>query len=279
MEQTQNKKISLLNLILVVVIAFGFAFSVPVKAFAEEMNPKTPEEIAEQSYLFGFKKGEDETRGRFIFALYYVPNEVYNENYTYGVIIFPKLYMERFDVHSDYINKFAELNRAILNVQGSSYQPADSGKVFRCGIGRILEKNMSLTFAFIGYVMDSEGNTAYTAPAYADYNSLNATNLSDEAVLELLNQQKGMKDNFGQITNKISELVDSIWIYLVIAAGSIIVIWGVYIGIRVAIAKKNEEKINAKDMVKHLIVGVVIAFVFAGGLPLLIKGLAAWIGG
>lgn len=279
MEQTQNTKISLLNLIMVVVIAFGFAFSVPVKAFAEEGSTNTPEEIAEQSYLFGFKKGEDETRGRFIFALYYVPDEVYNANYTYGVVIFPKLYMERFDVHSDYINKFAEINKAILNIKGTSYLSADGGKVFKCGIGNILEKNMSLTFTFIGYVMDSDGNTAYTAPAYADYNSLNAKNLSDEEVLDLLDQQKGMKDNFGQITNKISELVDSVWLYLVIAAGSIIVIWGAYIGIRIAIAKKNEEKINAKDMVKHLIVGVIIAFVFAGGLPLLIKGLAAWIGG
>lgn len=279
MEQTQNKTISLLNLILVLVIAFGFAFSVPVKAFAEEINPKTPEEIVEQSYLFGFKKGEDETRGRFIFALYYVPDEVYNANYTYGVVIFPKLYMERFDVHSDYINKFAEINKAILDIKGTSYLSADGGKVFKCGIGNILEKNMSLTFTFIGYVMDSDGNTAYTAPAYADYNSLNAKNLSDEEVLGLLDQQKGMKDNFGQITNKISELVDSVWLYLVIAAGSVIVIWGAYIGIRIAIAKKNEEKINAKDMVKHLIIGVIIAFVFAGGLPLLIKGLAAWIGG
>lgn len=167
----------------------------------------------------------------------------------------------------------------MTKTKGTSYLSADGGKVFKCGIGNILEKNMSLTFTFIGYVMDSDGNTAYTAPAYADYNSLNAKNLSDEEVLDLLDQQKGMKDNFGQITNKISELVDSVWLYLVIAAGSIIVIWGAYIGIRIAIAKKNEEKINAKDMVKHLIVGVIIAFVFAGGLPLLIKGLAAWIGG
>ena len=88
-----------------------------------------------------------------------------------------------------------------------------------------------------------------------------------------------MKENFGQITNKTSELVDSVWIYLVIGASVVVIVWGAYIGIRVVIAKKNEEKINAKDMVKHLILGVVIAFVFAGGLPLLIKGLAAWIGG
>ena len=279
MEQTQNKKGSFLALIALIAMIFGFACGVPVKAYAEEVSPNTPEVIAEQSYLFGFKKGEDETRGRFIFAFFYVPDEVYNENYSYGVIIFPKLYMERFDVHSDYINKFAELNKAILEVQGKSYQPADSGKVFRCGIAKILEKNMSLTFAFIGYVTDSDGNTAYTTPAYADYNSLNAKNLSDEEVLKLLEQQKGMKENFDQITNKLSELVDSVWLYLVIAAGSVVLVWGVFIGIRVAIAKKNDEKINAKDMIKRLMIGIIIAFVLAGGLPLLVKGLAAWIGG
>ena len=279
MEQTQNKKGSFLALIALIAMLFGFAFGVPVKAYAEDASLNTPEEIAEQSYLFGFKKGEDETRGRFICALFYVPDEVYDEDHTYGVVIFPKLYMERFDVHSDYINKFAELNKAILDVRGTSYQTADSGKVFRCGIAKILEKNMSLTFAFIGYIADSDGNTAYTTPAYADYNSLNATNLSDEEVLELLEQQKGMKENFGQITNKTSELVDSVWIYLVIGASVVVIVWGAYIGIRVVIAKKNEEKINAKDMVKRLIIGVIIAFVFAGGLPLFVKGLAAWIGG
>ena len=41
---------------------------------------------------------------------------------------------------------------------------------------------------------------------------------------------------------------------------------------------RNEEKINAKDMVKQLIIGIVIIFVVAMGAPLLINGLSAWVG-
>lgn len=51
---------------------------------------------------------------------------------------------------------------------------------------------------------------------------------------------------------------------------------GAYIGIKIIIAKKNDEKINARDMVKQLIIGIVIMFVLAVGLPLLINGLTSW---
>ena len=53
---------------------------------------------------------------------------------------------------------------------------------------------------------------------------------------------------------------------------------GRYIGIKIAIAHRNEEKINARDMVKNLIIGIVIIFVVAMGAPLLINGLSAWVG-
>ena len=40
----------------------------------------------------------------------------------------------------------------------------------------------------------------------------------------------------------------------------------------------NEDKINSRDMIKNLIVGIVIMFVIAMGAPLLIEGLGAWVG-
>ena len=49
-------------------------------------------------------------------------------------------------------------------------------------------------------------------------------------------------------------------------------------GIKIAVAHRNEEKINAREMVKSLIVGIIIIFVVAMGAPLLIKGLSAWVG-
>lgn len=87
-----------------------------------------------------------------------------------------------------------------------------------------------------------------------------------------------LNDNLSQIVDKLKSLMDSFWIYIVIALAAVVVIWGAYIGIKIAIAHKNEEKINARDMVKNLIIGIVIIFVVAMGAPLLINGLSAWVG-
>ena len=71
--------------------------------------------------------------------------------------------------------------------------------------------------------------------------------------------------------------MDSFWIYIVMALAAVVVHWAAYVGIKIAIAHKNEEKINARDMVKNLIIGIVIIFVIAMGAPLLINGLSAWV--
>ena len=87
-----------------------------------------------------------------------------------------------------------------------------------------------------------------------------------------------LNESLAQIVANISTLMDSFWIYIVLALAAVVVIWGAYIGIKIAIANKNEEKINARDMVKNLIIGIVIIFVVAMGAPLLIEGLSAWVG-
>lgn len=87
-----------------------------------------------------------------------------------------------------------------------------------------------------------------------------------------------LNDNLANIVEKLKSLMDSFWIYIVIALAAVVVVWGAYIGIKIAIAHKNEEKINARDMVKNLIIGIVIIFVVAMGAPLLINGLSAWVG-
>ena len=52
----------------------------------------------------------------------------------------------------------------------------------------------------------------------------------------------------GIVTN-LKTLMDSFWIYIVIALAAVVVVWGAYVGIKIAIAHKNEDKINARDMV------------------------------
>ena len=85
-----------------------------------------------------------------------------------------------------------------------------------------------------------------------------------------------LDDSLQGIVTKLQSLMDSFWIYIVMALAAVVVIWGAYVGIKIAIAHKNEEKINARDMVKNLIIGIIIIFVIAMGAPLLINGLSAW---
>jgi len=85
-----------------------------------------------------------------------------------------------------------------------------------------------------------------------------------------------LNDNLSQIVANIQTLMDSFWLYIVMAMAAVVVVWGAYIGIRIAIANRKEEKINAHGMVKSLIIGIVIMFVIAMGAPLLINGLSAW---
>ena len=86
-----------------------------------------------------------------------------------------------------------------------------------------------------------------------------------------------LNENLAEIVEKLQSLMDSFWIYIVMALAGVVVVWGAFVGIKIAIAHKNEEKINARDMVKNLIIGIIIIFVVAMGAPLLINGLSAWV--
>ena len=70
-------------------------------------------------------------------------------------------------------------------------------------------------------------------------------------MFNLLAADEGLNGSLSQIVEKLKSLMDSFWIYIIIALAAVVVIWGAYIGIKIAIAHRNEEKINAKDMVKN----------------------------
>ena len=89
---------------------------------------------------------------------------------------------------------------------------------------------------------------------------------------------KTLNESLAGIVERLVVLMDSFWVYIVLAMAAVVVVWGAYIGIKIAIANRNEEKINSRDMLKNLIVGIVIMFVIAMGAPLLIEGLGAWVG-
>lgn len=85
-----------------------------------------------------------------------------------------------------------------------------------------------------------------------------------------------LDENLGNFIEKLQPLTNSFWKYIVIALAAVIVVWGAYVGIKIAIAHRNEEKINARGMLKSLLIGVIVIFVIAVGAPLLINGLSAW---
>ena len=87
----------------------------------------------------------------------------------------------------------------------------------------------------------------------------------------------GLNENLAEIVGKLQTLMDSFWIYIVMALAGVVVVWGAYVGIKIAIAHKNEEKINARGMVKQLAVGIIVMFVLAMGTPLVINGLSHWV--
>lgn len=95
--------------------------------------------------------------------------------------------------------------------------------------------------------------------------------MTTEELIQKAEQANDVQSSFRSIVLKLQELIDSVWIYVVIAFSSVVAVWGAYIGIRVTVAKKNEEKINARGMVKQLAVGIIVMFVLAMGTPLVIR--------
>ena len=59
-----------------------------------------------------------------------------------------------------------------------------------------------------------------------------------------------LNENLQEIVTKLNDLMNSFWIYIVLALGAVVVVWGAYVGIKIAVAHRNEEKINAREMVR-----------------------------
>lgn len=282
MEKKQNGRITNIAVLLMCfLMLFGFMFTGTTNiAKAEEVETEKTkaQEVIDQTMFLTFRKGYTESYKDFIFACFFVPNEVLDETVTFNCFICPKQYLEKKNITENYVEKLQELNLQVILLENTDGVTAPQGKIFKYGITSIFEKNKDLEFAFGFYINDADGNRSYFTPQYGTYNTLVVSEYTNEQLIEMLGHRLDTKENFDTILSKINELVDSIWIYLVIGLGSVVVIWGAYIGIKIVVAKKKEEKIDSRALVKRLIIGIIICFVLAVGLPLLIKGLASWVG-
>lgn len=82
----------------------------------------------------------------------------------------------------------------------------------------------------------------------------------------------------GEFADKMSELIDSFWWLFLTLAAVLIVAWGAYVGIKYVIAQRNEQKVEARDLIKQLLIGILIIVAITVGGPLIVKGLSAWMG-
>lgn len=245
---------------------------------AGEDAPHSVEAIIENTTFIAFRKSDIPSYyKRSMFACYYVPNEYYESSYIYGVIIFPKDYADRFGIKSDYLKTAEEKGVKLAVLEAPGALEGANGKIFKCGLVEILEQNVTRTFSFIFYVKDSEGNIEYTSPKFAEYNTLDAKDFSDSELIEMAERKLETENSFKAIVDKLVELIDSIWTYVVLGMVGVVVVWGGFIGIRIIVANRNEEKINARNMLKSLVIGIIVMFTIAVVCPMLIKGLSAWI--
>ena len=241
-------------------------------------NQKTLQNIVDNSVFITFSKGKESKYGRYIFACYYVPNELYDSSFEYGVVVFPKWFSEEYGITGNYIEEYTAVGMgdSLAILSNSSPLSASDGKIIRCRIVDIPKNGVDIELSFIFFVRDSGGNIVYDTPRHAIYADPLIGDYTSGELLAMVDERIVTEKSFRTIIVKIQELVNSVWVYVVIALSSVVVVWGAYIGIKVVIAKKNEEKVDARGMVKSLIIGIVIMFVIAMGAPLLINGLSSW---
>ena len=87
-----------------------------------------------------------------------------------------------------------------------------------------------------------------------------------------------MNENFQEIITRVESLITDFWGLTVGLLAAVVVIWCIYVGVKLIVAHRNEERIDSKKMIKNLIIGIVVMFILAVGVPLLIEGLSTWAG-
>ncbi len=284
MEQIRQKKISpIMDFLLIFMLLITSIFttvSIPVKASAEDNTSSLKVETIIDSMTFiTFTKGKNENYGLHLFGCFYIPDTVYDSTYEYGVIVFPKIFSERFGITGNYLEEFEAIGQGSIPsvIKVDNPRSLSEGKLLKCGIVNIPDEGTEMELSYIFYTKDPEGNIAYALPHHAAYDTLLVGSYTDDEIALMIGQKVITDNSFKEIVTKIEELVDSFWTYIIMAGAAFVAVWGAVIGIKIAVARRREEQINARGMVKSLVIGIIVVFVIAVACPMLIKGLSVWI--
>ena len=58
---------------------------------------------------------------------------------------------------------------------------------------------------------------------------------------------EGLDGSLAEIVAKLQSLIDSFWIYIVIALAAVVVIWGAYIGIKIGRVHRYQDRHRASQ--------------------------------
>ena len=283
MEHLNRKRVSPIMgflCMLMLLITSVFSVSMPLQASAEETEePISIQTVMDNMTFITFTKGKNEKYNQYIFSCFYVPDEYYDATLEYGVVVFPRWFAERYGITGNYIDEYTAIGMgdALAIMKVDKPIAMSEGKVLKCGITNIPENGGTIELSFIFYVKDVDGNIAYSSPHHAAYDTLLAEDYTNEQIGLMIGQRVQTENSFKQIVTKLEELIDTFWTYIIMAGVGVVVVWGAVIGIRIVIAKRKDEQINAYGMVKRLVIGIIVVFAIAVAGPMLIKGLSSWL--
>lgn len=83
---------------------------------------------------------------------------------------------------------------------------------------------------------------------------------------------------FNTFADTLKKLFNSMFTPLMTIVGSLVAVWGIYLGVKFARSSGDENKRKeAKTAVLHFVIGIVVIFAVAGAAPLLIAALTEWL--
>jgi len=176
----RNKKllIGCFSILLAVLTMLCFLPKNVTKASADTGNSELKNNIDSVTFI-GFNKAENEELNKMVFANYFFPEGVMNENYTYGVFIVPTDYVARYELTDDYIEILTEKGVQFLTVEANGSYDCTGGKFIRFGLVNIFEANLDRNMFYIIYAKDNAtGLYEYGVSASASYNALSTNNQS-----------------------------------------------------------------------------------------------------
>lgn len=84
--------------------------------------------------------------------------------------------------------------------------------------------------------------------------------------------------DFTDLSDTITDLIQSMWVPCVAVASALAVAWGIYLGVKYWLSAGDEQKKkSAKSAIISFVIGVIVIFVVAVGAPMGIGALSEWV--